>query len=321
MLAALLWSGLSLPGAARAQTQPLPALQYQAPAGCPDEAAFIMLVQARTGAQFPDAKRPTTVEVARGEARLRGTMRLLSRDGEVLGERTLEVGPQECDALVEALALTAASLLTSEASDASSERDDPATPPPLPPPTPPPWPEEPPTLSANDIEDDTSAPVRWSLALGPWLSLGRAPGGTVGGTLGVAAQGKLFSLGLTLMAGLQPEVTILDSGDRAQATLLLGSLSACYIRDPLRLCAALDLGVLSASVPNVEADSERLSTMMTLGLRPQLHFALGENFFIRPWLGVQASIVRPTIHVAGSQVWAMPIVSAGLGAEIGYLIE
>lgn len=298
-------------------------LSYDAPADCPDARSFENLVLARTEAPFPDPQKPIEVTVKSGDAKLVGTLRLRSARGENQGERTLEVEAGQCEALVEALALSASSLLAQFVDATSAE----TSPPPPPPPVPPAWPEsppppDPPAAPPTPATSDTKSSLHWSVFAGPSLSIARSPNLALGASLGLGVQTDALSVSLGGLIGLQPEAAVLESGHQLESSVLLGSVAGCFVRAPLEICAAFDLGVLSGQISATSgASDEQFSVMATLGLRPKLRIELGDGWFLRPWAGAQASLVRPSVYVRDIQVWSMPFISGDAGVELVLMLN
>lgn len=151
--ATLLAAALSGASVARAQdapaTRPLARLRYVVdPAtGCPAEGAFRQAIAARLG-QDPfadDAASTLRATITRARGALVGRIAALDGDGRDLGER--EVTARTCDALVEAMAVTATLAFDQPALRRAAE--------PAPAPAPPPAPPAPSALApAREMEQD-----------------------------------------------------------------------------------------------------------------------------------------------------------------------
>lgn len=224
-------------------------IDFDAPAGCSDAAAFLRGIKARTSRARP---------AQAGEQALRLTVRLTPAAGSVHGElsvvretrgtSTREVDGATCEEVVDALALTAALVLDPSASLAPSPDTAPepsagatasAS---APAPSPPTATSAPPSGTVQPPSTDHDK-LRETYALGAQVTVAQIvkPGASLGGALTLrgtypVSPSVVPSLGLSfyyLRSGL------LDSPDRARVALAAMGLTACPLR--LRLLADCSL--------------------------------------------------------------------------------
>jgi hypothetical protein len=303
-------------------------IDYRAPAGCPNDAAFAADVRARTTRwriETGDAPaRHFVIEVAPRGPRVHG--RLLVTD--VGGESTVrEVDGDTCDEVAEALALMTALAIDPHASLVPISR--PAPPPPPPPPPPPAVA----TTNAPVFESTPDAhSTRWRLAAG-------AHAGAAGGVApmlaagmdafvdAALARGSAWSPGVRLRLAYNEALPVSTTAGTAKFWRLVGGLAVC----PLRLdvipstlalvpCGAFDAGEVDATGTDTPNGRHERRTWLDVGAVGRLDWALSAYVSIEIEGGALFPLLRYHSTFPTLAVYDTPFVAgfAGAGAAVRF---
>jgi hypothetical protein len=296
-------------------------LEFQAPAGCPDEDAF--LAELRTRTHPPASGRRVVGDLAVRLSLTSGgataTLEIRTR-GKTVGSRTL--AGRTCKDVVAAVALAAALDLEAIAEDAAEAAPPPVAPPPPPPPPRPPPPPPPPRARWS-----------WRLALGAQASVtsGVVPGALFGvplfAELGTRPRGPLSpSFRVWALPSLPRSADELAS---LRFTWLVGGLDVCPVRLGwpvlgIRPCARVAAGTLRATperVPlGVSFDQEVTRPWVSAGGVARAEWEPSPLLFFEIEGAAFASVVREQLVFVGNgaaSVLVYRVPPAGLSAGAG----
>ncbi len=334
-LAALAW-----PGSARAEERPIPLVEAirLTPGPCLDKRRIAQ--QASVWLRRSDVDRRLSMEVAGVPEGARFVVR---RDGEVLGERTLEIKNLPCGEVQAALGLGIAAAI--DATILPSFGLPPPPPVPAPPVVVPPAPPEPPPAPAP--EPVRALPVQPAPPPQEALPASGGPGRGTRPTL-------VLSVQETVLLGMLPKVTLavapsfeimlahhfdlraaaLVTGTTttqlgigmADVRLFGGQLDACgafpLAKDALRLraCAGVIAGVVLSQGSGYADSRQATSPWVAPGLRADLRWAITPVFGLT--LGVDGFFpgLRPELQVVDANETASltrPFPLAGVGISLG----
>lgn len=279
---------------------------YDAPAGCPDAAAFMSQIRARTprfrAPTIDEQSRVLTVKIERGAATSEGHLRMRALDGQ---ETARDVQGATCEEVTSALALIAAVAIDPEANaEAQAPSNAPAPVilvPSFPlagPPSPPP-PPAPPRI----VRRPRAEVSRWRLAAGAELALAfaTAPSTLVGfrGFLDVRRVGPTSwqpSARLSFVTTNGAEVA--TSLGTARISWTSGRADACLFRVPARSafgvepCAFFELGALRGSGSNTEDPANQTPVWAAPGALLRASGVLFERLILEAEGGAGAPLVR-----------------------------
>ena len=304
-------------------------IDYRAPTGCPDEAAFSADVRARTTRwriETGDAPaRRFVVELAPRAARVHGRLLVTAVNGETA---VREVDGATCDEVAEALALMTALAIDPHASLAPIPRPAPPSPPPPAPPAPPLA-----TMNAAVAEKPLQPPSsRWRLAAG-------AHAGAAGGVAPVLAAGmdafvdatlaraSVWSPSARLLLAYNEALPVSTTAGTAKFWRLVGGLALC----PLRLeviastlalvpCAALDVGAVDATGTDTPNGRHERRTWLDTGITGRLEWAVGARVSLEVEGGALFPLFRYHSTFPTLAVYDTPLVAgfAGAGAAVRF---
>jgi hypothetical protein len=296
--------------ASRAGAQPAAdgALDYRAPAGCPDAAAFRRELVARAPAGWSARLPDLTVTIDAGERGFVGQLR-----GEGV-ERRLE--GERCDDVVRALALSAA--LTLEAAPAEeAPAEEPA---PAPAPTPAVAVAPPPTPVPSD---PSRRPPVVRVGVGVALLGGVMPDPELDVPLHVEVAGGRETASVRLSVASLSGQTEMSDGVRAEFGLLVASLEGCAF--PIRLgdvrlggCAAFEVGRLVARAEGLDEARRRVRPWLAPVALARLRWRLGGRVVVDVAGGMAVPLVRDRFVASPDAVVHEPApVSLRTSADIG----
>jgi hypothetical protein len=237
----------TLADAGSANEQPAaPAIEYSAPALCPDGEAFRSRFQARLAGSGTASPRSLHVEIEQGAGEYLGRLTVRDRDD---AEATREVRGERCEEVVDALAFLSALSVDLLQAQAPNEQAPAATAAPAQRPTP--TPEATPRETARP---PGGSRLRWTAGaqaegvsfVGPGVQLGA----------GLFAEADLSGAGVLSPAvritasWIQSRSISVQSGGTATLSLAAGRVDACPVRLPGRgnlwvaPCAGLEVGVV-----------------------------------------------------------------------------
>ncbi len=302
-------------------------LEDRSAAGCPGEAELrarvALLLRDEVGFD-EDADRDVKVAVERHEDRLRATIQLLER-GAVAGERILETEPDDCPALMAAVALNLVlaidpmrgmELATVEHPPVLPEGTKaPEEPPdsapvvvvdpeePAPPPPPPP------------AEVPDPAPPMWIETGGYGVtSFGITPGIGGGGSLDLALRRGWWSVAVE-GRGLLPS-SAEHAGGEVDANLLAGGAWGCARYFGFGACAGGLMGVQVVGGDGFVDSRDAVAEVAYLGFRGFTDVALGDEWAVRLWGEAIGPVGTTRLTVSGREAWesAVLVGAFGLGA-------
>lgn len=318
----------------RAEPQALH-IELEAPASCPDEAAFLREVRQRTqhfriASDDEQEARTVKVTIVESGASFSGTLEVLDPGGDA---SVREVPGESCEEVIRALALMTA--LTVDP-DVSTKDRDPAG---EPAPTPPAQPASPAQAATPRILAPPVREVRtgwhWSTGIDGQVMSRASPKLGVGGTWFIEAEAPGTSTA-------NPSVRAGVFFDRSSATLPSGAggalvwsaalLEACPIRVAListRLlafpCAATHLGVLYSHGEHLAESKNALQWWSDVDLGVRVRFAASSHWRIAAQGLLLFPLTRPTFDVkqagpdqAASPVFAVPAWGAIIALGAGY---
>lgn len=285
--------------------------------GCPDEEALRKEISNRVGYDPIVLWSPNGVAVTitrRGDG-LVADVRLVGRDGVLLGVRTLAAGRGECSALSRAIALAVGIAL--DMIEKSTTAASPAEPESAPTsPTSPVAQAPPPSTPAETTEVVDRRPLRTDRASGRWEvgaaiagSIGVLPDASVGPSLFVSLRWATWELGLEARADLTARTSpspLPSAG--LQTWVIAGGPFVCVHFAPWFGCLLASAGALGAEVSNVPDSQPGLAPYVALGGKTGLSLPLPGGLALRPSLSLVAQPVNLSVFAARTRVWhASPV--------------
>jgi hypothetical protein len=298
-------------------------LSYSAAEHCPDETSFRDQVNARLGYDpfVADAPRRVDVSITSEHGKLVGSA-AISTSGNSTTPRELNAKPEQCGALVTALATTIAIEL-----DAIKTPRQYWTPP-----------NDPPLIPADSA---TQAPTRGETATAPSPkqapaatpltpanpisltafaglegSLGVAPGPTFGAELGASLGKSLFSVELSGRAETMFAAASMSSGDRVQASLFSGALGPCLTFDRVGACALFRLGAFEGRAATVQNPSTEFSPFAAIAARVSYALPLAIWLALRGGFELGVPLVRTALDVDNRSIWTAPPVFGAVSLSL-----
>lgn len=298
-------------------------VNYDAPAGCPNQDAFYDAVRARTErvrkAQGNEPRVDVNVRVTRVERRFHGEMREVVNQGETAAR---SVDGETCKDVVEALSFTVALSLDPEAHppvppEATPPVSKPEKPPP---PVPPPVIEQPPSPAS-------SAPLELEVGLSVLGTVVETAGFATGGALSVML---LREANASTSSGVQLSLLFAGTGlltapedHRTRFGAL--ALDACPFRHrsgswEIAPCALATLGFLEMTGRGVSEPTTVNRAWLSAGLDLQMSWLLGRGFVFEGALGatVPLSPHRYYTNTPDQVIASTPVISPLARAGLGY---
>lgn len=291
---------------------------------CPDISAFRKAVSARVGYDpfFPFAEITVTADIRRAAHRLTGRVVLVDEHGIIRGSREMAVAEGECAELVSSMALAVSIALDSLTIPERTSAQPSAPPPEDPPPDRP----SPPASTAAPVtaEKPASPPPRASAtrtrarplvgvsALG---AAGSAPSATAGLALTGGLQWRFVSGEVEARADL-PASTDGPAGGGIRARLLSLSALPCLHGALVYACATLAVDMIRAHGIDVASPREASAVFLAAGGRIGIEKSLTSAVFARGYVDLVVPFSRPTLRVAGADVWSPSIPSGAVGLGI-----
>jgi hypothetical protein len=285
--------------------------------GCPDEDALRKEISDRAGYDPIVLMSPNGVAVTitrRGDA-LVADVRLIARDGVLVGVRSFEVRRGECAALTRAIALAVGIALdmieksTAAARQAEPEsgQTSPASPVPQTP-----APSSP--AEASEVVDrrpprTDRASARLEAGAAIASSFGVLPAASVGPSLFASLRWATWELGLEARAELSARTSASGLATAGlQTWVIAGGPFVCLHSAPWFGCLLASAGSLGAEVSNVPGAQPGLAPYVALGGRAGLLLPLPGGLAFRPSLSLVAQPVDLSVNAAGTRIWhASPI--------------
>jgi len=338
---------LSLASASvRVRADPAGRLAYKRGPGaeaCPDEAALRRAVAARLGEDpfAPESSRTFRLSIATLGDHLRGSVEVLT-DGVAEGRRELDVEPDRCPELVEAMALAVSLtinpnlVVTAPPVAATTDAAPPAvaTPPrsSAPAPVAPVAP-----FGTGPVRDSAPAPASTTRAEAKPMTLaagliahgavGTGPGPAVGGSALVRVHGTVWELGLEGRLDALSRDDIGQSGT-VKSSLLAGVLAPCIRHTPAHRagifehfsgCGLLLVGSIAAGSEGVSVEGADRGIYVAAGGRIAASASLTDGLLLEARVDALYPLVPVTIVLDGAPVWragASGTLGAGVVGEI-----
>jgi hypothetical protein len=292
---------------------------------CPAEADVRQAVVGRLGydpfSSYAAATMFAEVSAAENHG-FSASLKLVDADNTVRGDRVLKT-QGACSELMEAMALTISIAIDPES--ATREGPPPGAPPAERPVTALPaiaddsQPEVsklPSTGSHDVVTPPAAASIRAiSASLGPLMSIGTAPGVSVGGVLSVDGQYGLLFGGIEGRADAPASADATPSG-RVRSSLVMGSLFLGLRRGLAYFGAVTGAGSVHATSRDVAAEREADAFIANLGLRAGLAIPLRTWLELRARVEGLANLTRHTLQLDGRAAYRYPVVSADLSAAL-----
>lgn len=304
------------------------ALEFVVPvdAGCLSEAAFHDLVAMRIGYDpfSVSSSRKIRIEVHAVDGGLSGTTELRDRQQRRQAGRVIRGGANDCDEILNSLALGIAFLLDPLAG--VRPREEPtfvvAQPAPVSVPVSEPRPEtgaqrEPAELA--QLQDPVDEPEVWHLAayVAGSGSLWLAPGPTAAPVVGIGARNDHFSIWVEGRIEWMLDYAQTALGDSIDSTVSAAGPNACVTYTVGLLCAGVQFGVFRSSGHSLAKPRQQLdffaSSNVTLGI--EVPFA-GRGFF-RVAGEARFPLTRLELLIESGNVWNAKPVALGAQAGVG----
>jgi len=295
--------------------------------GCPDRAALSAAVSKRLGYDpfFHAARQTIVVEILALEDGLRAQMRLVDDYGMIVGSRELHEQADHCDELVASLALAISialdpSAALGEAPPRAKPADsaEPAAAEAQPEPATESVAQQHPNHPGQTRDESTQSSLvdRERLQLAARASffsaLGSAPALAFGYRLGLDLQRDKLRLAAEFSQQFSASKAI-ETGGRARASLLAGTLAPCLASDTLGGCGLLTLGALQTNGEGIPLPASQSTFYAALGAR----FEYTPTLFGKLELLLQFDALKPltpvSLRVAGAEVWHTPIFTFAAG--------
>jgi hypothetical protein len=296
--------------------------------GCPTEEELRREISHRVGYDPIVLWSPNGVAVTitrRGD-RLVADVRLVGRDGALVGVRTLEAGRTECAALSRAIALAVGIALDmieksaaelppappSTAAASQAEMESAQTSPAAPvaqAPAPSSPPEAPEVVDRRPVRADRAS-SRLEVGAAIAGSVAVLPTPSAGPSLFVSLRWATWELGLEARAELAArtsEPSLPSAG--LQAWVISGGPFICAHFSPFFGCLLASAGALGADVSNVSGAEPGWAPYVALGGRAGLLLALPGGFAFRPSLSLVGQPVDLSVQAAGARLWRSPPVA------------
>jgi hypothetical protein len=289
-----------------ASAHPVLALEYSAPAGCPDAASFQARLSARLGYEPSGAKATHTSRVTVSSG-LTAKLELAERGAAAAGVREFEAGPEDCEALINSVALALAIALDPHVLAGPRRPASPAqssdAPRPAEAAAPVPAPDAPPALG-------------FEVTLSARASVGHLPAVAFGPGLEARLRRGAFSLALEAEADFARPMAA--QGGRVESALVRGGTQLCGHLGFAGLCLRGTAGAMSvAGVGFVDAQRGWLA-VATLGPQVMATWHPLTQLVLSVTVGADIALLRNSIGVGTTDVWSSPWVAGAFGLAVGW---
>ncbi|MBL8954894.1 MAG: hypothetical protein JNK82_29220 [Myxococcaceae bacterium] len=284
-----------------AAPKPVLSVEYAAPQGCPDAAAFRAKVAARLGYE-PAGERVThaaRVMVAPGGSGLTATLEL---EG---GSRAFDAAAGDCEGLISSVALALAIALDSEAYVAPRK-------PPAAVPAAVPEVEAPPPAPV----EEPGRPIHLGLSVAARAALGHLPAAAFGPALEGRLRWGAFSAALELEGAFAAPASAL--GGRVLTSQLRGGGQACGHIAFVGLCGRLTVGALRVEGQGFENARVGWSPVATVGPYALVVWQPVAGLLLQASAGLDVVLVRNSIEVSDTRVWTASRVAGTVGVAVGW---
>lgn len=277
---------------------------------CPEPQAFRDAIGVHVARELfaPDAATRLVVLLSRRGAGYEGVAELRDAAGVVSWSKVLP-GPNHPPAA------TCASLIEGLAFAASIELE-PATFPDVAPPTltvlPPSLAPLPSSPLVPSIEKEEKSPEPFRLGVSPWLDLGAAPRQAFGLSFDIGFRLAWFSLDLE--GRWDPPAGSVIKGAEVSTSRFVGALVPCGHAWYFAGCLLGEVGPIWSSVTGagIHGDTQSVA-YIAIGGRLSLEFPIAPHLALRPAVDLLLALQRPSLHVAATPRFEVPLVGAGFG--------
>jgi hypothetical protein len=300
--------------------EPFVALNYDVdPAllGCPSPAEFRSKVSAQLGYDpfLPEAALVVNARIWQGEGGYEGALDWGRLADARLGERRFPSRQVSCQGVIPAMVFA----LSVQIQMMAIEPEAKASPGDYPPVD---KAQIPPATAAPLLVPDKANRLPWKGygGVGGSVGLGLAPTWTMLGRLLIAVHNGrwLFELGAE---GSLPSTGQLDTGERFDQRLFLGTAAACAERGAFLACAVAKLGGMRARGLDVDKPESPTGFVAQVGPRLGWSYLLGDHvgllaridglFLLTPW----------TVELNQAPAWTMPRLGASAGIDLFFRLE
>ena len=289
-------------------------------ARCADEAGVRAAVSVRLGYDPFVAYAETTLIVeirAAAGGGFEADVRVVEGNGVEAGHRKIAVRDPDCQAAIDALALTLSIIVDPVAALRPARAEVVPPPPPPPPPAPslsvPTPPPEPPLAPPPPAAPANRAWVP-SVSLSPFASVGEAPSVTAGLLVSAALRARSVSLGVDLRADL-PAGASFASGT-VQSHTVTAWLVPCAHAAWLDACALVGAGALFAS-SDVASSATRTAFTWSFGARVGASVPITARLFARAFVDLVVTPAEVRYELGGAEVDHLPPVGGDAGIGLG----
>jgi hypothetical protein len=287
---------------------------------CPGEQAVRAAVGARLGYDpfFAWAHDTLFAEISRADGAFLVELKLVDERNLLRGARQLSVTGVDCAAAIDAAGLTIS--LTIDPASAMGSTLAPTDAPPAPqleaqPETP---------LPDLSIPREAGAPrprprpdtVSAHVGLGAIGSIGAAPVGTLGGTLGAGVSWRFLSVDVEGRADLPASGASEGTSARVRSWLIAGSVVPCVHLGAPFGCFVLSAGSLGATSTGVAAPRDDHAPWSAAGVRAGAELPLQGSLSVRAYGELLATLTRNTLTIDGAPAYTFRPWSGGLGAAL-----
>ena len=344
MAAVFVAAGLSLVATRDAYATPSAKLVYvRGPdtAACPDEDQLRRAVATRIGYDpfFPSAPKTVIAQVSRAKAGYRGKVQITGDDGRIRGERELATRGDDCSELISAMAL-AVSIALDDLDEAPPTPPTPATataPPAasdavaapasslpaapgeaITPPAPSP------RAGAAGSAEQPAPPVGTrasrldiTASIGPVVSVGAAPGPSVGAAVAATVRYGWAAARLDLRADL-PAGGDLAGGGRVSSRSVLATAALCARANTPFVCAGGGVGSFASTTSSISHPASDDALLVEALAVAGADVGLSRQVFLEPFVEVGFVLTRHRVFVDGVEAFRLPVVAGTGGIHLGW---
>jgi hypothetical protein len=299
-------------------------------AACPDESQLRRAVATRIGYDpfFATASKTVIAQISRVKTGYRGKIQIIGDDGVIRGERELATRGDDCSELISALAL-AVSIALDDLDDGAPAPAPAATAPAFTAPdaVAPTADAAPPAVVSSAADDGAraappplpSSASRLGVAVsaGPVVSLGAAPGPSVGGAVAATLRYGWAALRVDLRADL-PASGDLGGGGRVTASSLVGTAALCVRADVPFVCAGGGLGSFATTTESISAPASDHALLLQVLAVAGADVSLSRQLFVEPFAQLGVVLTRHRVFVDGIEAYRLPAVAATAGIHLGW---